>query len=52
MLVFKSGKGEVVAVRISRISSNEIGVITQKGHEVQLRFSDVSEVQLRGKSAA
>lgn len=52
LLVFKSGKGEVVAVRISRISSNEIGVITQKGHEVQLRFSDVSEVQLRGKTAA
>lgn len=52
LLVFKSGKGEVIAVRISRISSNEIGVVTQKGHEVQLRFADVSEVQLRGKSAA
>ncbi len=50
VLVFKSGKGEVVAVRISRISPNEIGLVTQKGHEVQLRFADVSEVQLRAKA--
>jgi hypothetical protein len=49
VLAFKSGKGEVIAVRISRISANEIGLITQKGHEVQLRFAEVSEVQLRAK---
>lgn len=50
VMAIKSGKGEVVAVRISRISSNEIGLVTQKGHEVQLRFADISEVQIRGKT--
>jgi hypothetical protein len=51
VLSVRSSKGEVVAVRISRISSNEIGLITQKGHEVQLRFADISEVTLRPKAA-
>ena len=50
ILSIKSGKGEVVATRISRISSNEIGLVTQKGHEIQLRFADISEVQVRGKT--
>jgi hypothetical protein len=51
VLSVRSSKGEVVATRISRISSNEIGLITQKGHEVQLRFGEISEVQLRPKAA-
>lgn len=51
VLAIKSGKGEVVATRISRISSNEVGLVTQKGHEVQLRFDDITEVQVRGKTA-
>lgn len=50
VISIRSGKGEVVATRISRISSNEIGLITQKGHEVQLKFSDISEVQMRSKA--
>lgn len=50
VLAVRSGKGEIIATRISRISPNEIGLITQKGHEVQLRFADISEVQLRGKA--
>lgn len=49
VLAIRSGKGEVVATRISRISSNEIGLMTQKGHEVQLRFADISEVQVRAR---
>jgi len=52
ILALRSGKGEVVATRISRISGNEIGVVTQKGHEVQLRFVDITEVQVRAKGAA
>lgn len=50
MLSVRTGKGEVVAVRISRISANEIGLITQKGHEVQVKFTDVTEVAVRGKA--
>lgn len=50
VLAIRSGKGEVVATRISRISSNEIGLITQKGHEVQLRFADITEIQVRAKA--
>lgn len=50
VLLIRSGKGEVVATRISRISANEIGLITQKGHEVQLRFAEITEVQLRPKA--
>lgn len=50
VLALRTSKGEVVAVRISRISSNEIGLITQKGQEVQLRFGEISEVHVRGKN--
>lgn len=50
VLSVRTGKGEVVAVRISRISSNEIGLITQKGHEVQVKFAEISEVAVRGKA--
>lgn len=49
VLALRSGKGEVVATRISRISSNEIGLVTQKGHEVQLKFAEITEVQVRPK---
>jgi hypothetical protein len=51
VLAVRSVKGEVVATRISRISSNEIGLITQKGHEVQLRFGEIVEVHVRPKAA-
>ncbi len=51
VLAIRSAKGEVVATRISRISANEIGLVTQKGHEVQLRFADITEVSLRPKGA-
>lgn len=51
VLAVKSSKGEVVAVRISRISANEIGLVTQKGNEVQLRFGEISEVHVRPKAA-
>ncbi|MBL9139594.1 MAG: hypothetical protein JNK85_27240 [Verrucomicrobiales bacterium] len=49
-LSIRSGKGEVVATRISRISANEIGLMTQQGREVQLRFSDITEVHLKPKA--
>lgn len=51
VLVIKSGKGEVVASRITRISASEMGVAALKGHEVQIRFADIGEVQLRPKPA-
>ncbi|MBX3744065.1 MAG: hypothetical protein KF833_02040 [Verrucomicrobiae bacterium] len=51
VLAVKSSKGEVVAIRISRISANEIGLVTQKGNEVQLRFGEISEVHVRPKSS-
>lgn len=50
VLSVRSAKGEVVATRISRISSNEIGLMTQKGQEVQVRFGDISEVSLKPKA--
>ncbi len=52
VMAVRSSKGEVVATRVSRISSNEIGLITQKGHEIQLRFADISEVTVRGKGGS
>ena len=51
VLVIKSGKGEVVATRITRISASEMGIAALKGHEVQVRFADIGEVQLRPKPA-
>jgi len=51
VLVIKSGKGEVIATRITRISASEMGVAALKGHEVQVRFADIGEVQLRPKPA-
>ncbi len=51
VLAIRSTKGEVVATRISRISGSEIGLITQKGHEVQLRFGEIVEVHVRPKTA-
>lgn len=50
VLSIRSGKGEVVATRISRISANEIGLVTQQGREVQLRFADINEVHLRPRA--
>ncbi len=51
VLVIKSSKGEVIGTRITRISASEMGLSTLKGHEVQVRFSDIGEVQLRPKPA-
>ncbi|MGE3311817.1 MAG: hypothetical protein AB7O66_17765 [Limisphaerales bacterium] len=51
VLVIKSHKGEVIGTRITRISASEMGVATLKGHEVQVRFGEVSEVQLRSRPA-
>lgn len=50
-MAIKSAKGEAIGNRISRISASELGLVTLKGHEVQIRFSDISEVQLRPKPA-
>lgn len=47
VMVIKSSKGEVIGNRITRISTSEMGVAALKGHEVQVRFGDISEVQLR-----
>lgn len=51
VLSIRSAKGEVVATRISRISGSEIGVMTQKNQEVQLRFGEIVEVHVRPKTA-
>lgn len=51
VMVIKSSKGEVIGNRITRISASEMGVAALKGHEVQVRFADISEVQLRPKPA-
>jgi hypothetical protein len=51
VLSIKSSKGEVIGSRITRISASEMGIAALKGHEVQVRFSDISEVQLRPKPA-
>lgn len=51
VIVFKAGKNDYVAKRISRISSNEIGLVLQSGGEVSVSFGDISEVQLRHKDA-
>jgi hypothetical protein len=51
VLAIRSSKGEVVATRISRISGTEMGLITQQGHEVQVRFAEIIEVSLRPRAA-
>ncbi|MBI3415865.1 MAG: hypothetical protein HY043_11210 [Verrucomicrobia bacterium] len=47
----KSGKNNYVAKRISRISSNEVGLQLQSGGEVSVSFGDITEVQYRHKDA-
>lgn len=51
VLAIKSAKGEVIGTRITRISSGEMGLAALKGHEVQVRFAEISEVQLRPRPA-
>ena len=49
VLSIKAGKNTYVGKRISRISSNEIGLQLQSGGEVSVSFADVAEVELRHK---
>lgn len=49
VLHVKAGRNEYIATRITRISSNEMGLQLQIGREVMVKFADVSEVQARPK---
>jgi hypothetical protein len=54
VLLFKSGKEEFVAQRITRIAANDIHVLVQRGsasQEVTLPFGEIQEVQLKHKDA-
>ncbi|MFN0066560.1 MAG: hypothetical protein ACKVYV_02890 [Limisphaerales bacterium] len=49
VLHVKAGRNDYIATRITRISSNEMGLQLQIGREVMVKFADVSEVQSRPK---
>lgn len=51
VLVVKTGKGEFVARRISRISGNEVHLQLLRGNEVGIPFGEISEVLTRHKDA-
>jgi hypothetical protein len=50
VLAIKGARAEYVAKRISRISSNELHLQTQRG-EVMVPFAEIMEVQVRHKDA-
>jgi hypothetical protein len=51
VLAIKGARAEYVAKRISRISSNELHLQTQRG-EVMVPFAEIMEVQVRHKDGA
>ena len=54
VLVIKSGRGEFLATRISRIAANDMHLEVHKGgaaQEVQMPFLEIQEIQLKHKDA-
>ncbi len=54
VLVFKCGKAEYHAERISRITANDLHLQVHKGHgseEVSVAFQDIQEVRLKHRNA-
>lgn len=54
VLVVKSGRGEYVANRITRIAASDLHLEVLKGgatQEVQVAFSDIQEIQLKPRDA-
>ncbi|HEX5222659.1 MAG TPA: hypothetical protein VFZ59_24095 [Verrucomicrobiae bacterium] len=54
VLVIKSGRGEFVATRISRIAANDMHVDVHRGgasQEVQIPFLEIQEIQIKHKDA-
>jgi hypothetical protein len=54
VLLFKSGRGEFVAQRITRIAANDVHVLVQKGptgQEFAIPFTDIQEIHLKHKDA-
>jgi hypothetical protein len=54
VLVFKTGRGEFTAERISRIAPNDCHLQVHRGavlEEVQVQFSDIQEVRIKHKDA-
>ncbi len=54
LLVMKTGRGEYVANRITRIAASDMHLEVFKGgatQEVQVAFSDIQEIQLKPKGA-
>ena len=49
VVVFKTAKNEIVAKRVTRITSNEMHVMLQAGGEVPVVFGELSEVRVRHK---
>jgi hypothetical protein len=53
VLLVKSGRGEYVATRISRIAANDMHLDVHKGgasHEVQIPFGEIQEIQIKHES--
>lgn len=54
VLVFKTGRGEIVANRITRITANDLHLEVRKGaatQEVTVTFPEIQEIQLKHKDA-
>ena len=51
MIVVKTPKKEIVALRVSRISALEVHLQTQQGAEASVPFGEITEVSVRPKGA-
>jgi hypothetical protein len=51
VIVVKTPKQEIAAVRVSRISANEIHFQLQRGAEQAVPFGEITEVSVRPRSA-
>ena len=51
VLVFRCGRTEYLARRISRITMNDMHVALASGSEQPISFNDITEVQIRHKDA-
>jgi hypothetical protein len=51
VLVFKCGRAEHIAERITRIAANDLHVQVTKGDEVSIAFQEIQEVRLKHRNA-
>ncbi len=51
VMMIRAGKKDILGKRISRISSNEMHILSVAGGEVMVQFAEINEIQIRHKDA-